>query len=61
MKQLCLLAAGAISTWFVLGLITGDFDAEILLILGIGVSLGYKVGKRNGAQEVEDSMEERVQ
>ncbi|WP_025785437.1 hypothetical protein [Sporosarcina sp. D27] len=60
MKQLWLLAAGAISTWLVLGLITGEFATEVLLILGIGVVLGYEVGKRNGIQEAEDTMEERV-
>lgn len=60
MKHLWLLAAGAILTWLGLGLITGNFDTQILIILAVGVYLGYAVGKRNPTQDADGSLEERV-
>ncbi|PIC71211.1 tRNA U-34 5-methylaminomethyl-2-thiouridine biosynthesis protein [Sporosarcina sp. P16b] len=45
-KSIMLLIAGILFAWLVISIITKNFDGDFLLILLLGVSIGYGVGKK---------------
>lgn len=45
-KGIIWLIAGIIFAWLVLGIITKSLDGDFLLILLLGVFMGYGVGKK---------------
>ena len=55
MKNLLLVILGAVVAWLVLSFITKDFeiievfDIDTLIILIIGIVLGYSIGKKEKA------------
>ncbi|WP_338657424.1 hypothetical protein V6B14_23380 (plasmid) [Sporosarcina psychrophila] len=45
-KNIMLLIAGILFAWLVFSIITKNFDGDFLLILLLGVFIGYGVGKK---------------
>ncbi|PIC79439.1 tRNA U-34 5-methylaminomethyl-2-thiouridine biosynthesis protein [Sporosarcina sp. P18a] len=45
-KNIMLLISGILFGWSVISIITKNFDGDFLLILLLGVSIGYGVGKK---------------
>ncbi|WP_186668036.1 hypothetical protein [Sporosarcina sp. BP05] len=45
-KNIMLLIAGILFAWLVISIITKKFDGDFLLILLLGVFIGYGVGKK---------------
>lgn len=45
-KNIILLIAGILFAWLVISMITKNFDGDLLLIILLGVFIGYGVGKK---------------
>ncbi|MDV6379279.1 tRNA U-34 5-methylaminomethyl-2-thiouridine biosynthesis protein [Sporosarcina sp. GW1-11] len=45
-KSIIGLIAGILSAWLVISIITKSFDSDSLLILLLGVFMGYGIGKK---------------
>ncbi len=52
MKAIFLVVLGVITGWIVWGLFTGDFDPVMVFILVLGISIGYGIGKKEGAKSM---------
>ncbi|MDW0111161.1 hypothetical protein [Sporosarcina aquimarina] len=45
-KNIIWLVAGILVAWFVISILTKNFDGDFLLVLLLGVFIGYGVGKK---------------
>ncbi|WP_162785138.1 hypothetical protein [Bacillus sp. P14.5] len=52
LKAIFLVVLGVITGWIVWGLFTGDFDPVMVFILVLGISIGYGIGKKEGAKSM---------
>lgn len=46
MKSLSLAILGAITAWILLGVFTKDFETSSLIVLILGIVIGYSIGKK---------------